>query len=125
MTFASEEDALMFAQANNLKIAEGMYTHEGYEVEFIGWRLDMDRYQKEWEEEQPYWGICARVSNGALMYKADVDAIAKRYNVSKKSIKDVTFNANEAKLMSKKEAERKAYFLTRNGHYLWEPIRLK
>ena len=129
MIFADESDAISFARENNLKISEGRYIDCGYEVEFeeeirVNSRAIYD-CKRNWEEQQPYWGVFTIISNGSYMYKRDVEAVAKRYGIPKSRVQDTTFNVYEAQLMSKKKAEDLAFYLTRNGRYYWQPIRLK
>jgi len=125
MIFADERDALAYARENNLRIYNSAYTDSGFEVDFGAGRVQIERYQKEWEEEQPYWGIYTVISNGSRMFKSDVDTIAKKLRIPKSKVRDTTFNVYEAQLMSKRQAEQKAYYLTRNGRYLWQAVRLK
>lgn len=125
MLFIHEGDALEYCRLHNVRMIHGEYTDFGYEAIFDTGTATRKQLQIDWESEQPYWGIGAVVSNGSTMYKSDVAAIAKALGVPKKTVKDVTFNVHEAKLMTKKQAEQKAYYLTRNGKYLWKAIRLK
>lgn len=125
MLFISEGDALEYSKLHNMRMLHGEYTDYGYEVIFDAGHVTRNKMQADWDNEQPYWGVYTVTVNGVLMYKSDVAAIAKLLDVPKKQVKDVTFNLHEAKLWNKKQAEQKAYYLTRNGSYLWRAVRLK
>lgn len=125
MTFDSDREAYSYASQNGLVIDHGEITEAGFDVTFRGDRESRMEAVKEYEDSKPYWGIYTVISNGREMYKRDVDAVAKRAGTPKKNIRDTTFNRYEALLMGKKQAENKAYYLTRNGHCHWKVKRLK